>query len=39
MKQINLTLEQKDILETRHKTSSDKRECYRTKAVLLRDEN
>ena len=39
MKQINLTLDQKDILETRHKQSRDKRESDRIKAVLLRDED
>ena len=39
MKKINLTVEQKEALETRHKKSCGKRESDRIKAVLLRDEN
>jgi transposase len=39
MKQITLSPEQKVALETRHKSSSDRRECDRIKAILLRDEN
>lgn len=39
MKKTNLTVEQKEALETRHKKSGGKRESDRIKAVLLRDEN
>jgi hypothetical protein len=39
MKQITLSPEQKVALETRHESSSDRRECDRIKAILLRDEN
>ena len=39
MKKIELTADQKEALELRHKKSCDKRESDRIKAVLLRDEN
>ncbi|MCP4986418.1 MAG: IS630 family transposase, partial [Colwellia sp.] len=39
MKKIELTEEQKEALESRHKKSCGKRESDRIKAVLLRDEN
>lgn len=39
MKKIELTAEQKEALEMRHKKSCGKRESDRIKAVLLRDEN
>ena len=39
MKKIELTEDQKEALETRHKKSCGKRESDRIKAVLLRDEN
>ena len=39
MKKIELTLAQKEALETRHKKSCGKREGDRIKAVLLRDED
>lgn len=39
MKKIELTADQKEALETRHKKSCGKRESDRIKAVLLRDEN
>lgn len=39
MKKIELTADQKEALETRHKKSCGKRESDRIKAVLLRDED
>lgn len=39
MKKIELTADQKEALESRHKKSCGKRESDRIKAVLLRDEN
>ena len=39
MKKIELTIDQKEALETRHKKSCGKRESDRIKAVLLRDED
>jgi len=38
MKEVTLTAEQKNDLETRHDESRDKRVCDRIKAVLLRSE-
>ncbi len=39
MKKLELTAEQKEALEMRHKKSCGKRESDRIKAVLLRNEN
>ena len=39
MKKIELSADQKEALELRHKKSCGKRESDRIKAVLLRDEN
>ena len=39
MPKITLTLQQKSVLESRHKRTRDARECDRIKAVLLRLED